>query len=477
MVLFAASILIAKLHIDTKIGKAQTSPSIVLESAFGKENLIPIVIIGSGPAGLTGAIYGRRGGVRTIVIEGDEPGGLLTKTTDVENWPGERTILGPNLIKKMHQQAKELGVEFVADLVERIDISSWPYRVITQEGVTYHAMAILVATGATPKKLGVPGEEKYWGRGVSSCAVCDAAFFKDKHVVVVGGGDSAVEQAFQLLPYVKSVKLLVRKDSMRAAQTLQDRLKEQPKITVSYASQPREIVGDGKAVTGIKVYDAKAAKETLLAIDGVFLAIGHDPNTALVKGIVPLDASGYIVMEGRTQHTKIEGIFAAGEVEDYRYKQAIVSAGRGAQAALDALAFLGDIGYTPGLELTKAAKKKSHKGGAQEGIKSAFIELPEIICAKELDNLISNSKIPILLDFYTKPCSLCKQLLPAVVELQQEMQDKLCVYKVDAELADDVACRFNVRKVPTFILIDTKGNVSRSHAITSKKGLADFIAA
>lgn len=475
----AASLIIAKRQKGAMVRKSG-SATIDIALARGKKNLIPLIVVGSGPAGLTAGIYGARGLgklSKTLIIEGNEPGGLLTKTTKVDNWPGEYSILGPDLIDKIHAQAKAQGAEFLADAIDNIDTSSWPYKITTQEGVVLYAMSIVFATGATPKKLGIPGEQEYWGLGVSSCAICDAAFFKQKEVVVVGGGDSAVEQAFQLIPHVKSVKLLVRKEAMRAAQSMQDKLKAQPQIQVVYSVEPREIIGNGKFVTGIKIYNKQKKQEEVLPIDGVFLAIGHSPNTALLKGKVPLDQSGYVVMEGRTQHTLVEGIFAAGEAEDHRYKQAIVSAGQGAAAALDALAFLADIGYAPGFEHEQAVVKEE-KTGKQEhssNTRSKTAGIPEIISLQEFNELLETCKAPLLLDFYTQQCASCMKMLSTVEAVSREMEEMIAVFKVNAELVPELAQRFQVRKVPTFVLVSEDGKMCTSSHIDSKKTLVEFI--
>lgn len=479
--LFAGSFVGAYRHKNMKVAHGDIDADIELSDAFGKKNLIPMVIVGSGPAGLSAAIYGRRGGLKTVVVEGNEPGGLLTKTTLVENWPGEASILGPDLIDKMHEQAKGLGVEFMVDMVEAIDVSSWPYRVTTQDGTQMHAMSIVVATGATPTKLGIPGEESYWGHGVTACAICDALFFEGKDVVIVGGGDSAVEQAFQLVPHVKSVTMLVRKDAMRAAATMQDRLKKSDKISVVYNVEPREIIGaeydevDAKGkkrhikkVTHIKLYDALVGKERLMPTSGVFLAIGHTPNSHLVKDIVDCDKAGFILVQDKTQATSVKGIFAAGEVEDRRYKQAIVSAGHGASAALDALNFLADIGYTPGMDMGQDTKSVTAKD-------FSAVVFEEIGSKEELDELLADSSTPVLLDFYTPSCAGCKHMMPTVAEVADGLQDAIRVFKVDAEQADDLVKEFDIRKVPTFMIVAPGKSPRTSDKISTKKALSEFI--
>jgi len=309
------------------------------------KEVIPVAILGSGPAGLSAAVYAARDNKKTVVFEGIVPGGLLMKTTMVENWPGSDPILGTDIIADLRKHAERFGATFVADEVTDIDVNRWPFTLTTENGDSYQALSVIIATGAEPRHLGVPGEDTYWAKGVTACAICDAPFYKNEEVVIVGGGDSAVEEARQLTSWVKKATIIVRKDHMRAAATMQERLKQYSNVEVLYNHEIREIIGNDDMVTGIKLFNTTTNETYLMPISGVFLAIGHDPNSTFLKNKLDMDKHGYLVMQGRTQQTSVPGIFAAGEVEDHRYKQAIVAAGRGVSAALDTCAFLGDIGY------------------------------------------------------------------------------------------------------------------------------------
>lgn len=460
--LFAASVLVAKRH------KGQHE--INLADALGKEQLIDMAIIGSGPAGLGAAVYGLRGNCRTVIIQGGMPGGLLTQTTYVENWPGEDSILGPDIIQKMNNQVKKFGAEFIADTVASIDASSWPYKITLDDGAVLHAMTIIMATGSKPKKLGIPGEDEYWGLGVTACATCDAPFFVDKDVCVIGGGDSAAEEAMQLVSHVRSVTVLVRKDRMRAAARMQERLKANPKIKIQYNVEVHEVLGDGSKVTGVRLYDNQRDVAHTMPIDGVFLAIGHDPNSALLNGIADIDDAGYIVMQGRTQRTSCPGIFAAGDVEDDRYKQATKAAGNGAAAAIDAIRFLNELGYTPGSSSVSVAKPSLDD--SNDGDESL---LSEITSQKDLNLELKRSKTPILIDFYTEECASCKHMMPAVASLMQRFSEKVRIFKVNAAEAQDLVKAYDIRRVPTFMLIAANQRPVTSDKITSKKELVAFI--
>jgi len=309
------------------------------------DHIVPMVIIGSGPAGLSAAVYGARAGLKTLVIRGNLPGGLLTETTWVENWPGSKRILGSDITSHLQEQAEGLGAEFLDDVVTRIDFSQWPFVIETESGSTVHALSVIISTGSTPKRLGIPGENAYWGRGVATCAVCDAPFYKGATVAVAGGGDSAVEEAMQLAQYAQKVILFVRGKVLRAAERMQKRLADHPSIEVRYGVQIKEVLGNDTKVTGLLVLDSEG-KEKVEPVDGIFVAIGHTPNTDLFKNDLKLDAHGHIIVQGRMQETSVRGVFAAGDVEDSRYRQAGVAAGSGIKAGLDAIAFLDDIGFT-----------------------------------------------------------------------------------------------------------------------------------
>ncbi|BBJ31532.1 thioredoxin reductase [Rickettsia asiatica] len=302
-----------------------------------------VLIIGSGPAGLSAAIYTARAALKPILINGMQPGGQLTITTDVENYPGfAETVQGPWLMEQMSMQAKNVGTEIISDYVEKVDLSKRPFKIFTGAGNEYEAESIIICTGAEAKWLGIASEQEFRGFGVSACATCDGFFFKNQKIVVVGGGNSAVEEALYLTNHASKVTIVHRRDSFRAEKILQDRLFKNPKISVIWDHIVDEIVGSNKpkSVTGVKIQNVHTKEISLVNCNGVFIAIGHAPNTGLFTGQIAMDDDNYIIMKSGTTRTSVEGVFAAGDVQDKIYRQAVTAAGSGCMAALEAEKFL-----------------------------------------------------------------------------------------------------------------------------------------
>ncbi len=301
-----------------------------------------LVIVGSGPAGLTAGIYAARANLNPIIVEGKNPGGQLIGTSYVENWPAEKSILGPKLMANMKEHAQELGCRFIAEEVVKADLSQQPFTLWTNKEKQIQAQSVILACGATPKKLGCPGEEEYWGKGVTTCAVCDGAFYQGKEVVVVGGGDTAVEDASLLTKFTKKITVVHLLDKLTASYSMQQRVLSNPHINIIYNSTVTEIKGNGTNVTQVTITDQKTKKTTNLPVDGVFVAIGLIPKTEFLKGQLELTPYGHIVLKNRevVTATSIPGVFAAGDIADARYRQAIAAAGAGCMAALDAERYL-----------------------------------------------------------------------------------------------------------------------------------------
>lgn len=300
-----------------------------------------ILIIGSGPAGLTAAIYSSRNGLKTCIIAGTLWGGQLMLTTDVENYPGfKEGIQGPDLMNEMWKQADRFGAEIIFDDATSVEFSSKPFKIKTSNKI-YDTKSVIIATGAYAKRLGLESEDKLWGKGVSVCATCDAAFFKDKDVVVVGGGDTAMEEALVLSRFAKNVSIVHRREKLRASKILQKRVFDNSKIKIIWNSIVKEILGKEK-VEGVKLNKISLNEEFNLSCDAVFLAIGHKPNTEIFKDQIDLDEYGYVVAKDQTK-TSVDGIFVAGDAQDYLYRQAITAAGSGCKAAIDADRYLQNL--------------------------------------------------------------------------------------------------------------------------------------
>jgi len=298
-----------------------------------------LIIIGSGPAGLTAGIYAARADLKPLILEGKNPGGQLTGTTIVENWPGEKSIMGPQLMMNMKEHAQAFDCEFLPEAAAQIDFSKRPFVVTTDHDKILHTESVIISTGAAPKRLECPGENEYWGKGVTTCAVCDGAFYRDKKVIIIGGGDTAMEDASFMTKFTKDITVIQILDHLTASAPMQRRILDNPDINVIYSTTIKEIHGNGQTITGVTLLNKETNQTSKLDADGIFVAIGLIPNTKIFNGQIELDRYGYIQLKKHTM-TSIEGVFACGDVTDYRYRQAITSAGSGCMAALDAERYL-----------------------------------------------------------------------------------------------------------------------------------------
>ncbi len=319
-----------------------------------------LLIIGSGPAGYTAAVYGARAMLEPILVQGIQPGGQLTITTEVENWPGDTEVQGPDLMLRMEAHAKATGTEVISDHIGRLDLSARPFTASGESGTTYTADAVILATGAQAKWLGLPSEERFKGFGVSACATCDGFFFRGQEVVVIGGGNTAVEEALFLTNFAAKVTLVHRRDTLRAERILQDRLFRNPKVETLWHHTLDEVIGedDPRGVTGVRLRHVDTGVETELPCSGVFIAIGHAPASELVAGQLETHMGGYVVTKPDSTATDIPGVFAAGDITDHVFRQAVTSAGMGCMAALEAERFLAEQDAT--------AKPKEPVGASAE---------------------------------------------------------------------------------------------------------------
>jgi thioredoxin reductase (NADPH) len=301
------------------------------------------LIIGSGPAGYTAAIYASRAGLNPVLYQGLQPGGQLTITTEVENYPGyPEGIMGPQMMVDFEKQAQRMGADIRWGLATKVDMSQRPFKVEIDEEKWIEADALIIATGASAKWLGLPSEQRLNGHGVSACAVCDGFFFKNQEVAIVGAGDTACEEALYLSKICANVHMLIRRDEMRASKVMQDRVLKTPNIKVHWNTDTLEVLGENK-VDSIKVLNNKTNEESIIPVKAFFVAIGHEPNSSLFKGVLEMDEAGYLITQPGSSKTNVEGVFACGDVQDKIYRQAVTAAGSGCMAALDAERFLGAL--------------------------------------------------------------------------------------------------------------------------------------
>lgn len=414
------------------------------ESKTSLSDPVDVVVLGGGSAGLTSAIYLGRAGMTPLVLEGKTLGGAITQSNQVENWPGYEGISGFDLADKMRAQAEKNGAVLLREELVEIDLSKQPF-VITAQNVddpskkrTFSANACIIALGALPKKLGVPGEEKFWSKGVYSCAICDGSLYKDKVVAVVGGGDAALLEAEYLAGITKKVYVLVRKDQFRSIEKKREELLlKLPNVEVVYNVAIKEIKGNDQQVEQVELIDS-SGKRSLLFLDAVFLAIGATPNTKFFENQLSLDSQGYIVSKGECE-TSVPGIFVAGDIADPRFKQAIIASGEGAKAAMKTQMYLA------------ATPKKLKK------VEAPLAQVIEIKNLSHLKEIISKSTVPVLVDFYAPWCGPCRYLSRFVDAWATDLQGKAIICKANVDEVQDVASFYKIRSMPTVVSISAEG--------------------
>lgn len=410
----------------------------------------PIVLLGGGVGSLTSAIYLGRAGLSPLVIEGPTPGGLLTQSHTVQNWPGVMEIDGTLLTDRIREQAEANGARFLSEEVIGVDFSKRPYLISTRSldgtGKTRQIQAetCIIAMGTKSNFLGIPGEQAYWGKGVTNCAICDGALYKGKVVGVVGGGDAAVLEALYLSNIAKEVHVFIRKDSLRAIEEKRVAvLREKENVKFHYNTTVEAVNGDDDGVTGVRLKNGKT--ERSFALDGLFLAIGSTPNSKIFEKSLKLDEKGYIVL-AKDQQTSLEGVYAIGDIVDPVYKQAVSAAGDGAKAALQAQQYLSDR------ENKIASKEKSKKVEA-----IVLHEVVEISSMEQFHRELADSEIPIIIDFYATWCPPCKRVSPIIDSSANALAGKVRFLKVNVDHFLELSATYNVKAMPTVLLLDSSG--------------------
>jgi len=442
-----------------------------------------VVIIGSGPAGYTAAIYAGRANLQPIVFEGFQaggiPGGQLMTTTEVENFPGFPTgIMGPELMARMKQQAERCGAQLITEDVIFVDFSQRPFGV-RSANVELKTHTVIIATGATAKRLNLPHEADFWNRGISACAICDGAapMFRGVELAVVGGGDTAAEEAIFLTKYGSKVHLLVRRDQMRASKVMQDRVLAHPKIEVHWQTVPVDVIGNGK-LTALKLQNTATKAEYEMPVGGLFYAIGHKPNTDLFVGQLDLDETGYIITQGKSTRTSVEGVFACGDVQDHEYRQAITAAGSGCMAALEAERWLsaqdlGELGSSQPHVLVPSSATPAPAVVDPAGITDDQTYYAGSIALRKLYH--ETDKLIVVV--YTSPtCGPCHVMKPILKKVTDEFVGKICVVNIDITVDPDIAESAGVVGTPTIQFFKNKEKLDELRGMKQKSEFRAAIA-
>ncbi len=445
-----------------------------------------LAIIGSGPAGYTAAIYAGRANLKPFVFEGFQagglPGGQLMTTTEVENFPGfPEGIMGPDLMDRMKAQAERWGAELVTEDVTFVDLSQRPF-IIRSEEREIVAHSIIIATGATAKRLGLPSELQFWSRGISACAICDGAtpIFHGAELAVVGAGDSAAEESIYLTKYGSRVHLLVRSDKMRASKAMQDRVLSNPKITVHWNTQPLDVFGEGDLLDVVKIRHTQTGEESELHVKGLFYAIGHKPNTSLFQGQLELDQVGYIVTKPGSVETSVEGVYAAGDVQDHEFRQAISAAGTGCMAAMLAERWLSAKGLLQEFHQTAASEKPPAEPVAKKTEAAQELEFNIEATRHQggyaLRKLFHESDRLLVVKYVSPHCGPCHTLKPILDKVIDEFEGKIHFVEIDIEQDPEIAKTAGVIGTPMLQFFKHKDLVAESKGVKQKSYYRQLIA-
>jgi len=415
-----------------------------IKNLYEAKNRTDLAILGTGPAGLSAAIFSARRGIDTYVFQGKNHLGYLKEGLSVENIPGATADSGINVMKKLEEQARHFGAHFIDDTIEKIDFSVWPRKLYGAKDV-YSAKAVIATTGAKSKTLGIEGEAEYTYKGILTCGLCDAHLAKDQDIIIIGGGDCAAERVFQLLPYAKSITLLVRSNEMKAIPTMQMKIKEMPKVKILYNKEAVEFVGDGKHLTGLKVLDKKTNTMSFMPARWVFLSIGFVPNTGLFKNHLELDDEGYIRVDFATQETSVPMVYAAGNVCDPRYKLAATCIGSATQAAFNACKYITRLPIN-----REMAEKIKDNVFVLEKVDTQH-QVPELQNENELKEIIKKNKL-VLVDFFVSTCPECQRIGTILNKLAPKYKDKIAFIKVEDAKYAELSKQHKIEYVPTLMM-------------------------
>lgn len=446
------------------------SPAYTLDKAFQGSQIAPVVVIGGGPAGISAGMYTARAKLKTFVFAGLQPGGELTGVREIENWPAKEKLSGLKVMDDLTKQAESFGARILTDSVKSADLTSWPYKVISEGGRTVYALTIIIATGGIAKTLDVPGVKQYWGKGVGSCTICEAPFYKDKDAAIVGGGDTSADRALQLAAYATNVYMIVRDPQMQAMGTVQDYVRKTSNIKVLLNTDLVSIKGDAESVKSIGVVDRKTNQQKEIPVNGVYFAIGFTPNSELFKKCLNTDKDGFIAVSCCNQQTNAPGVFAAGNVatSDKKYGKAGVATASGIKAGMDAIEFLEKLGYTQDI----VGKYESQIYVDElNNISLQSVALPTDV-AKVIND---NPKNLILLFFYTNYCPSCHRLQSMLQSIVGDNLDRVTILKVDATKSSALNKQYGVKGTPHLVLLKGGKNVWQQTRIITAEELKKVI--
>lgn len=441
------------------------SASSAVSMLEGKKNLVHVAIIGAGPAGLSAAINPKRSGYHTVVF--GFPGGELVNAMVVENWPGVKKNSGAQVMHDLEEQVKEFNVPLVPQEVKSVDFSQWPFPLILTDGTTIHALTVVIATGASQKRLGIEGEETYFGKGIFTCGLCDSSFAQGKDVIIIGGNDIAIQRALQLAPLAKTITFIVPGSRMTAHKSMRNKLKGIANIYYLFNKTIRKVEGDGHRVSHAELFDTKQQTHSIITTDSIFLSTELTPNTELFKDQLPLDTHGCLKLrEGTSQRTPIDGVMAAGTVSDPIYRQVAVILGDGTKAGMDALTCLSSWGFDG------SSKKYITQNLYKPPVTATFQHIKTL---RELRRALQRSSLPLLVEFYSPLCPSCRKMEAPLQAIREKYKNLIKILKVDKDKGQNLVEQQNITMIPAFILFNKGKEINRLEGETTPEHLSAFI--
>ena len=435
-----------------------------VEKIMQLDNIIPVAVLGSGPAGLSAAMYTARAKYKTVVFVGETPRGQLNQARSVENWPAKPKAAGSALMSELEEQAKSFGTEFIQETIANVNFACWPFELISSDGKSYRALAVIVATGLAPKKPTIPGATQYWGHGVGSCAICESSFNNKEEAVIIGNGKNAAELILHIVATARHVTVIVKEPEFNASEKLIDQIKAFKNVTIKTNTEAIRINGNGASVSSVTVKDLTTNQQTNIPAKLILCSLGFTPMTDLFKAYLSLDSHGYVKVKGRSQKTSRKGVFAAGTVEDRQYGKASISAAAGTKAGLDAIAFLETIGFN-------AYKAKSMDNLLYHTQPQTECHIPVVKTQEAFEKKLKEAHGPVVADFFMPSCPACIRLMPHFEAVAHQYQDEKEFIKVDVSQDRSLATNHSITSVPKVIIFNNGAETKRCEPAKDEKDL------